>query len=77
MGAHRVPISPKGIRGPEGARIKKLITKWNRANMCTSMHTCLPRRGNNLTKWNRANMFEMGAPIGVPICPQGIEVHEV
>ena len=23
MGAHRVPISPKGIRGPEGARIKK------------------------------------------------------
>ena len=60
MGAHRVPISPKGIIGPEGARIKKLITKWNRANM-----------------WNRVNMFEMGAPIGVPICPQGIEVHEV
>ena len=76
MGAHRVPISPKGIIGPEGARRKEKFTKWNRANMCTSMHTCLPRRGNNFTKWNRANMFKW-VPDRVPICPQGIEVHEV
>ena len=41
MGAHRVPISPKGIIGPEGARIKRKLTKWNRANMCPSIiHAC-------------------------------------
>ena len=31
VGAHRVPTSPKGIRGPEGARRKEKFTKWNRA----------------------------------------------
>ena len=66
MGAHRVPISPKGIRGPEGARIKKLITKWNRAKYVEPSEICGTER-----------IVEMGAPIGVPICPQGIEVHEV
>ena len=27
----RVPISPQGIRGPAGARKRKIITTWNRA----------------------------------------------
>ena len=31
MGTHRVPICTKCIRGPEGARKEKEITKWNRS----------------------------------------------
>ena len=50
MGAHRVPISPKGIRGPEGARKKKINEVEPSEYVCTSMHTCLPRRGNNLNE---------------------------
>ena len=41
VGAHRVPTSPKGIRGPEGARKKRKLTKWNRANMC-DLHAYMP-----------------------------------
>ena len=55
VGAHRVPTSPKGIRGPEGARIKRKLRKWNRAkyvepseicgterNMCVHLHAYMP-----------------------------------
>ena len=57
----RVPII-----GPEGARKEKKSRSGTEEYVCLHpshlhgaphMHTCLPRRGNNLTKWNR----EMGA----------------
>ena len=51
MGAHRVPISPKGIRGPEGARKKKKTHEVEPSeyvhlhaySMHTSMHTPAPK----------------------------------
>ena len=74
MGTHRVPI-----RGPEGARKEKKITKWNRA-----INVHLPGHPHAHACPEGAIIYEVeprnGCPIGYPYgCPAGvpIEAHEV
>ena len=41
VGAHRVPTSPKGIRGPEGARIKE-NSRSGTERICVHLHGYMP-----------------------------------
>ena len=41
VGAHRVPTSPKGIRGPEGARIKE-NSRSGTERICVHLHAYMP-----------------------------------
>ena len=60
VGAHRVPTSPKGIRGPEGARIKE-NSRSGTERICVHLHAhacpegaIISRSGTERNKWNRA-----------------------